>query len=80
MHDPADSLHRYAAAREAEHLWMLGEYGGVVESLAHRQSVIPAENLKRWESWKARSRANWGPATPSRSRPATTLRLDRRGG
>jgi hypothetical protein len=60
-HDPADPLHRYAAAREAEHLWALGEYGRVVESLAHRQSVIPAENLKRWQSWKARIESKLGP-------------------
>jgi len=53
-HDPDDPLHRYAAAREAEHLWALGEYVRVVESLAHRESVIPAENLKRWQSWGER--------------------------
>ena len=63
-HDPADPLHRYAAAREAEHLWALGEYGRVVESLAHRQSVIPAENLKRWQSWKARIESKLGPDHP----------------
>ena len=63
-HDPADPLHRYAAAREAEHLWTLGEYGRVVESLAHRQSVIPAENLKRWQSWKARIESKLGPDHP----------------
>ena len=63
-HDPADPLHRYAAAREAEHLWTLGEYGRVVESLAYRQSVIPAENLKRWQSWKARIESKLGPDHP----------------
>ncbi len=63
-HDPADPLHRYAAAREAEHLWALGEYGRVVESLAYRQSVIPAENLKRWQSWKARIESKLGPDHP----------------
>ena len=63
-HDPADPLHRYAAAREAEHLWALGEYGRVVESLAYRQSAIPAENLKRWQSWKARIESKLGPDHP----------------
>src|SRR5271166_1353167 len=63
-HDPADPLHRYAAAREAEHLWALGEYGRVVESLAFRQSVIPAENLKRWQSWKARIESKLGSDHP----------------
>ena len=63
-HDPDDPLHRYAAAREAEHLWALGEYGRVVESLVHRQSVIPAENLKRWQSWKARIESKLGPDHP----------------
>jgi tetratricopeptide (TPR) repeat protein/energy-coupling factor transporter ATP-binding protein EcfA2 len=63
-HDPADPLHRYAAAREAEHLWALGEYGRVVESLVHRQSVIPAENLKRWQSWKARIESKLEPDHP----------------
>ena len=64
-HDPDDPLHRYAAAREAEHLWTLGEYGRVVESLAHRQSVIPAENLKRWQSWKARIESKLEPDHPA---------------
>ncbi len=63
-HHPDDPLHRYAAAREAEHLWALGEYGRVVESLAHRQSVVPAENLKRWQSWKARIESKLGPDHP----------------
>ena len=63
-HHPDDPLHGYAAAREAEHLWTLGEYGHVVESLFHRQSVIPAENLKRWQSWKARIESKLGPDHP----------------
>ena len=42
----------------------LGEYGRVVESLVHRQSVIPAENLKRWQSWKARIESKLGPDHP----------------
>ena len=33
-HDAADPLYRYAVAREAEHLWAIGEYGQVVVSLA----------------------------------------------
>jgi hypothetical protein len=61
---PDDPLHGYAAAREAEHLWALGEYRRVVESLAYRQSVIPAENLKRWQSWKARIESKLGTGHP----------------
>ena len=80
-HDPADPLHRYAAAREAEHLWTLGEYGRMVESLAHRQSVIPAENLKRWQSWKARIESKLGPDHPDTLTTRHNIaRLDRRGG
>ena len=36
----------------------------MVESLVHRQSVIPAENLKRWQSWKARIESKLGPDHP----------------
>src|SRR5208337_4615164 len=63
-HHPDDPLQRYAAAREVEHLWALGEYGRVVETLAYRESVIPAENLKRWQSWKARIESKLGPGHP----------------
>jgi len=53
-HDPADPLHRYAAQMESEHLWAIGEYRGVILSLAARESVIPVENLRRWRSWEER--------------------------
>jgi hypothetical protein len=63
-HDPADPLHRYAAQMEPEHLWAVGEYPGVTASLNARASVIPAENLRRWESWKERFAAEVGQDHP----------------
>jgi hypothetical protein len=50
-HDPRDALHRYALAREADHLWEIGRYTQVVASLEGREAVMPAENLGRWKSW-----------------------------
>ena len=63
-HDPADPLHRYAAQMEPEHLWAIGDYSGVISSLAARESVIPAENLRRWRSWEERFAAQVGEAHP----------------
>ena len=63
-HDPADPLHRYAAQMEPEHLWAIGEYSGVISSLAARVSVIPVENLRRWKSWEVRFAAQVGEANP----------------
>jgi flagellar biosynthesis regulator FlbT len=63
-HDPADPLHRYAAQMEPEHLWAIGEYPGVISSLAARKSVIPAENLRRWTSWEERFATQVGEALP----------------
>jgi hypothetical protein len=53
-HDPADPLHRYAAAAEAEHLWAAGRHDQVPATLAARESHIPAENLVRYVAWHAR--------------------------
>jgi tetratricopeptide (TPR) repeat protein len=53
-HDADHPLHRYAMAREAEHLWAINDYPAVAERLTRRESVIPVENLKRWQSWRER--------------------------
>ena len=63
-HDPADPLHRYAAQMEPEHLWAIGDHSGVISSLAARESLIPAENLQRWESWEERFAARIGETHP----------------
>jgi hypothetical protein len=53
-HDPGSALHRYAMAREAEHLWAIGRHTQALEILSRRESAIPAENLVRWQSWHDR--------------------------
>ena len=63
-HDPDDPLHRYAAQMEPEHLWAIGDHSGVISSLAARESVIPAENLRRWRNWEKRFAAHVGEAHP----------------
>ena len=63
-HDPANPLHRYAAQMEPEHLWAIGDHSGVISSLAARESVIPAENLRRWRNWEKRFAAHVGEAHP----------------
>jgi hypothetical protein len=63
-HDPADPLHRYAAQMEPEHRWAIGDYPGVISSLDERESVIPAENLRRWRSWEKRFATKIGEAHP----------------
>jgi hypothetical protein len=63
-HDAGDPLHRYAAAREADHLWLSGAPQRTLDSLAQRLSVIPAENLARWQSWSQHIRAAFGPNHP----------------
>jgi Tetratricopeptide repeat/AAA ATPase domain len=64
-YNPSDSLHRYAAAAEAEHRWALGQYVEVLRSLVARSSNIPAENLGRWMSWKDRFQTVLGPDHPN---------------
>ena len=59
-----DPLHRYAAAREAEHLWVIGEHARALESLARRELLTPAENLDRSLRWHERVRAALGPDHP----------------
>ena len=63
-HDQDEPLHRYAAAREAEHLWATGRHKPALACLAARESVFPAENLQRWRSWEERVQAILGPDHP----------------
>ena len=74
-HIPADPLHRYAAVREAEHLWAIGKYGQVVACLAQRESAIPIENLKRWQGWKVRIESKLGPDHPESLRTRHNIAL-----
>ena len=53
-HDEESPLHRYAAIREPEHLWIIGEYESAINVLETRESRFPAENLKRWQAWTSR--------------------------
>jgi tetratricopeptide (TPR) repeat protein len=63
-HNATDPLHRYAAAREAEHLWAIEQYERALQSLKQRSSPIPAENLRRWRSWFARVHVELGADHP----------------
>jgi len=63
-HDPANPLHRYAAQMEPEHLSAIGDYAGVTSSLDARESVIPAENLRRWRNWEDRFATQVGETHP----------------
>ncbi|MFI0968245.1 tetratricopeptide repeat protein [Streptomyces sp. NPDC021080] len=46
-----EPLQDYAERAEPDHLWRCGSYEQVLRSLETRPSVIPAENLERWERW-----------------------------
>ncbi len=54
FHDPNDPVYRYALAKEADHLWAIGELGRWVNIPNLRDSEIPAENLRRWLNWSPR--------------------------
>ncbi|MEV6910178.1 FHA domain-containing protein [Amycolatopsis sp. NPDC051071] len=45
----------YAAANEAEYLWLAGLHEDAVRSLERRASWIPVENRERWAAWAARA-------------------------
>jgi hypothetical protein len=60
-YDPAEPIHRYAAAAEAEHLWAVGQYELAMRSLERRASPIPVENLARWQRWSQRCQEVLGP-------------------
>jgi hypothetical protein len=64
FHDPDDPIYRYALAKEAEHLWAIGELGRWVSIPEMRDSVIPVENLRRWLSWAPRIQRALGPYNP----------------
>jgi Tetratricopeptide repeat/NACHT domain len=59
-HDPRDPLHRYGEAREVLHLWTVRHHERALHSLANRKSVIPAENLSRWQSLYPRIQMDLG--------------------
>ena len=63
-HSFRDPLHRYAIAREAEHLWAIGENARALESLEQRELPIPVENLNLWRRWYERVNAAFGPDHP----------------
>lgn len=54
QHDSKDPVHIYALRAEPEHLWALDERAAVVNSLISRRLDRPADELERWQRWKAR--------------------------
>ena len=64
-HDWKSPLHGYARDREAEHLWAAGRRDQMIECLEQRASPVPADNLRRWQSWAERLRAHFGPDHPA---------------
>ena len=63
-HSRGGLLHRYAEAREADHLWAIGKIDQALKCLSLRASAIPADNLKLWQRWEARLRNDLGPDHP----------------
>jgi tetratricopeptide (TPR) repeat protein len=62
--NPKDPLQRYAAAKEAEHLWALGELDEIMDSLVNRESNSPAMNIQRWRAWTGRLAEEIGADNP----------------
>jgi pSer/pThr/pTyr-binding forkhead associated (FHA) protein len=50
----------YAAANEAEYLWLAGLHGDALRSLERRASDIPVENRERWAAWANRAARELG--------------------
>ncbi|HMR03139.1 MAG TPA: tetratricopeptide repeat protein [Candidatus Competibacter phosphatis] len=63
-HDWKSPLHAYARDREAEHLWAAGRHDQIIECLEKCAFPIPADNLRRWQSWAERLRPVYGPDHP----------------
>lgn len=64
-HDSSDSLHRYAASAEVHHLWAIGDYTQLLQSLTARSSAVPAENVDNWKNWHDRLTTSFGPDHPA---------------
>jgi tetratricopeptide (TPR) repeat protein len=62
--DYEESLQLYAAALEPEHLWAIGRTNEIIKSLEGRASLIPAENLERWQRWQVRFANAFGSDRP----------------
>jgi hypothetical protein len=56
-----DPVQLYATAREAEHLWALGEYERATAAREARLLALPRENLEAWRRWAERADAVLGP-------------------
>lgn len=63
-HDWKSPLHAYARDREAEHLWVAGRHDQMIRCLEKRAFPIPADNLRRWQSWAERLRPVYSPDHP----------------
>ena len=72
-HRPEDPLHRYAAVREAEHPWVIGEHVRAIDSLEGRELLTPAENLDRWQRWHEQGRTVLGPDHRETLRPQSEI-------
>ena len=66
-HSYRNSLHRYATAREAEHLWAISEHAQALKSLKLRELPIPVENLNRWRRWHECVNAAFGLNHPEKT-------------
>ncbi|MFJ9034689.1 tetratricopeptide repeat protein [Streptomyces sp. NPDC102274] len=60
-HDPDDPLHAYATDAEPVHLWHIGSYERLLESLDSRGSTDAAANRDRWAAWGDRLARRPGP-------------------
>ncbi len=49
-----DKLFRYAWSKEPEHLWNLGRYPEIIDSLRWRETPVASQNLPRWVGWHDR--------------------------
>ncbi|MGW3162167.1 tetratricopeptide repeat protein [Streptomyces sp. NPDC001142] len=63
-HDPDDPLHAYARDSEPLHLWHIGDYERLLESLKARASSDAAANRDRLIGWSQRLSQTPGPESP----------------
>lgn len=63
-HDPDDPLHAYARDSEPLHLWHIGNYERLLESLSARASSDAAANRDRLLGWCERLAERPGPGSP----------------
>jgi tetratricopeptide (TPR) repeat protein len=60
-HSADDPLHGYATTAEPMHLWRIGDYDRMLESITHRRSTDAAANRDSWLAWCDRLAQTPGP-------------------